>query len=184
MSTNAKLKRLINDSVILSQDKTLQDLEEELRNELSAKKAVLRQVFFGTGKAIIEALDTSELKTAYIIYSVNTPSTSINYLPEGIKLKNEVGEEYINVSERIIVDYVSIGEKNLILGYSNNGVTTGNNGNLTITSGENTISINKSLINVKSPNLIINGLPYDKPGFIDDVAGDVDDLLEYLTEKL
>lgn len=182
--SNAKLKRLINDSVLLSQDKTLKDLENELRNDLSAKKAVLKQVYYGTGKAIIEALDTSELKTAYIIYSVNTPSTSVTYLPEGMKGKNDAGEEYINVTERIIVDYVSIGDSNLILGYSNNGVTAGSNGNLTITSGENTISINKSLINIKSPNLIINGLPYDNPAFIDDVAGDLDDLLDYLVDKL
>ena len=182
--SNAKLKRLINDSVLLSQDKTLKDLENELRNDLSAKKAVLKQVYYGTGKAVIEDQSTSELKTAYIIYSVNTPSTSIVYCPEGMKGTNDAGEEYINVTERIIVDYVSIGDSNLILGYSNNGVSAGTNGNLTITSGENTISINKSLINIKSPNLIINGLPYDKPGFIDDVAGDVDDLLDYLVDKL
>lgn len=182
--TNAKLKRLLNDSVLLSQEKSLDDLGEELRNELSAKKAVLKQVFYGTGKAIIEDQSTSELKTAYIIYSVNTPSTSITYCPEGMKGKNDAGEEYINVSERIIVDYVSIGDSNLILGYSNNGVSAGTNGNLTITSGENTISINKSLINVKSPNLIINGLPYDNPAFIDNVAGDLDDLLDYLVDKL
>lgn len=43
MSSNAKLKRLINDSVILSQEKTLDELEKELRKDLSVKKHILKE---------------------------------------------------------------------------------------------------------------------------------------------
>lgn len=143
-------------------------------------------MYKGTDKSLIEVLETSELKTAFWIHTINTPSTSITYFPEGMDLTNDDGEEYIEVIEQIVVNFVNIGEKNLILGYSNNGLINGSNGNLTISSGENSIIMNKSLINISSPNLRINGLPYDNPAFIDDMAGanDINDLLDYLVEKL
>ena len=144
----------------------------EVRNETNLFLVRVLRFYPYRDKAYVEELGTKERYYCHLTHEMLAYEVSINLMCNGVVETGDYGS-YIKPYSKIyaIVGDVrfrdNVDEKCLFacLNYGDDNGLKSNcgNGEIKLRSGDSSLSIDKERVNIMTPQLFINGLPYDEP---------------------
>lgn len=161
---------------IVAQNPQLNAEIERVSNESNVFLCKVLRIYPFEDKAYVKVLNNNRNIFCRLSHEIISSGMSIDYLPKGFgktDIKNIKGKEYVQPYDDIYgilikVRWENLDDENVLLGYVNihdnyDLKSSSEQGEILLKSGKSTISIDDERINIMTPNLFINGLPYDEP---------------------